>query len=166
MGAIRILIPVKLFIGVLVSDTGLLAGVESRLIESYGPLDHSSPVLQFKFTRYYEHEMGTAVHRIFFSFERLIEADHLSEIKRQTNRIEQEMAPLLKAVKRPVNLDPGYMEQAKVILASTKNFSHRSFCFDSSGHLRLLSFTRLCATSYSQHPHPNHPLQANPPPQH
>ena len=37
------------------------------------------------------------------------------------------MAPLLEAVKRPVNLDPGYLEQAKVILTSTKNFYHRIY---------------------------------------
>jgi len=127
MGTIRNLVPVKLFIGVLVSDTGLIPEVENRLIDSYGPVDHRSPVLQFNFTNYYEPEMGRAVHRVFFSFERLIEADHLCEIKRQTNRIEQEMAPLLKTVKRPVNLDPGYLEQAKIILASTKNFYHRIY---------------------------------------
>ena len=60
-------------------------------------------------------------------FERLIEADRLPEIKRQTNQLEEELAPLLQSVKRPVNLDPGYIEQAKVILASTKNFYHRIY---------------------------------------
>ena len=37
------------------------------------------------------------------------------------------MTNLLPAVKRPVNLDPGYIEHAKVILASTKNFYHRIY---------------------------------------
>lgn len=69
--------------------------------------------------------MGDTIDRMFLSFERLIEADQLPEIKRQTNQLEQEMAPLLPIVKRPVNLDPGYIEHAKVILASTKNFYHR-----------------------------------------
>jgi len=68
---------------------------------------------------------------VFFSFERLIEADQLLEIKRQTNVFEDEFAPLLRTsstnVKRPVNLDSGYIEQAKVILASTKNFYHRIY---------------------------------------
>ena len=31
------------------------------------------------------------------------------------------------SVTRPVNLDPGYIEHAKVILASTKNFYHRMY---------------------------------------
>jgi hypothetical protein len=51
----------------------------------------------------------------------------LAEIKRQTNRLEEEMRPLFEAAKRPVNLDPGYIEHAKVILASSKNFYHRIY---------------------------------------
>ncbi len=71
--------------------------------------------------------MGDTIDRMFLSFERLIEADQLPEIKRQTNQLEQEIAALLPIVKRPANLDPGYIEHAKVILASTKNFYHRIY---------------------------------------
>jgi hypothetical protein len=127
MGAIRQFTPVKLFIGVLVSHTKLLADVEQRLIALYGPIDHRSPVIPFDFTDYYEPEMGDIIDRAFFSFERLIEADQLPEIKRQSNELEDSLAPLLTRVKRPINLDPGYIEQAKVILASTKNFYHRIY---------------------------------------
>ena len=46
-------------------------------------------------------------------------------------RLRDEFALLLKTsnttVKRPANLDPGYIEQAKVVLASTKNFYHRIY---------------------------------------
>ncbi|PYR88554.1 MAG: DUF4416 domain-containing protein [Acidobacteria bacterium] len=125
MGAIRQFNPVKLFIGVLVSHSKLISEVEKRLLAAYGPIDHRSPLIPFDFTDYYEAEMGDIIDRVFFSFERLIEADHLPEIKRETNRLEKELAALFSSVKRPVNLDPGYMEQAKVILASTKNFYHR-----------------------------------------
>jgi hypothetical protein len=125
MGTIRSFNPVKLFIGILLSERKLLPPVEARLIEAYGPVDHRSPVIPFDFTDYYEADMGDLIDRVFFSFERLIEADQLQEIKRQTNQLEDEMAPLLPTVKRPVNLDPGYIEQAKVVLASTKNFYHR-----------------------------------------
>jgi hypothetical protein len=131
MGAVRQFSPVKLFIGVLVSDRKFIPAVEERLITVYGAIDHRSDVLPFDFTNYYEAEMGDLIDRIFFSFERLIEADQLPEIKRQTNQLEADLAPILqatgRAVKRPVNLDPGYVEQAKVILASTKNFYHRIY---------------------------------------
>ena len=128
MGVIRSFNPVKLFVGVLVSHSKLIPDVENRLAAAYGPIDHKSDVIQFDhFTDYYKAEMGDLIDRVFFSFERLIEADQLAEIKRQTNRMEEEMTNLLPAVKRPVNLDPGYIEHAKVILASTKNFYHRIY---------------------------------------
>lgn len=130
MGSLHSYNPVKLFVGVLVSDPAILAPVERRLTESYGPVDHRSPIIPFDFTGYYVAEMGGHIDRVFFSFERLIEADRLPQFKRQTNKLEEEMAPLLPSVKRPVNLDPGYIEQAKVILASTKNFYHRIYLGD------------------------------------
>ena len=131
MGSIQSFNPVKLFIGVLLSDRKLIDPLEKRLVNAYGPVDHRSAVIPFDFTDYYEAGMGGLIDRLFFSFERLIEADRLPEIKRQTNQIEDEVAPLLSVagptVKRPLNLDPGYIEQAKVILASTKNFYHRIY---------------------------------------
>lgn len=127
MGAIRSFNPVKLFAGVLVSHPKLLPEIENRLTAAYGPIDHRSDVIPFDFTHYYEKEMGDIIDRAFFSFERLIEADQLAGVKKQTNRLEDEMAPLFTTVKRPVNLDPGYIEHAKVILASTKNFYHRIY---------------------------------------
>jgi hypothetical protein len=127
MAATRQFNSVKLFIGVLVSHAKLISELEPRLVAVYGPIDHRSPVIPFDFTDYYEAEMGDVLDRIFFSFERLIEADQLPEIKKQTNHLEEEIAPLYQRVKRPVNLDPGYIEQAKVILASSKNFYHRIY---------------------------------------
>ena len=119
--------PVKLFAAVLVSDPKLVQEVESRLAEEYGPIDHRSPTLPFDFTDYYEREMGDVLDRVLFSFGNLVEADRLPEIKRRTNKIEDELKPLLTSVSRPVNIDPGYIEHAKVILASTKNFYHRMY---------------------------------------
>src|SRR5437588_10904534 len=113
MAVIRQFNSVKLFIGALVSHSKLIPEVEQRLLAAYGPIDHRSPVIPFDFTDYYETEMGDIIDRVFFSFERLIEADQLPEIKRQTNLFEEELTPLFSAVKRPVNLDPGYLEQAK-----------------------------------------------------
>ena len=127
MAAIRQFNPVKLFIGVLVSHAKLIPAVEQRLSDTFGRVDHRSAVIPFDFTDYYAPEMGDIIDRVFFSFEGLIEADRLPEIKRQTNQLEDELAPLFESVKRPVNLDPGYIEQAKVILASTKNFYHRIY---------------------------------------
>ena len=51
-------------------------------------------------------------------------------MKLETNRIETELAAVSKWVIRPVNLDPGYIEQSKVILFSTKNFYHRAYIWE------------------------------------
>lgn len=127
MGSIRVFNPVKLFVGVLVADSNLIADVESQLSSTYGPADHRSPTLPFSFTDYYRHETGDQILRVFFSFERLIDAAQLPEIKRHTNTLEETFAAGSTTVKRPVNLDPGYIEHAKVVLASTKNFYHRMY---------------------------------------
>jgi hypothetical protein len=127
MGALHAFNPVKLFIGILVSDTRHLKEVEERLTIQYGPIDHHSPIIPFDFTDYYAREMGDFIERVFFSFEQLIDAAQLPAIKTWTNRLEEEIASTTTSVKRPVNLDPGYLEHAKVILASTKNFYHRIY---------------------------------------
>ena len=92
MGSIRAFNPVKLFVGVLVSNEELLPDVESQLCSTYGPVDHRSPVLPFTFTDYYRHETGDHILRVFFSFERLIDAGQLPEIKRHTNALEETFA--------------------------------------------------------------------------
>jgi len=120
MGSIRTFNPVKLFVGILVSEEGRLAEVESRLSAEYGVIELRSSIIPFTFTDYYRHETGDRILRTFFAFERLIEADRLPEIKHWTNALEAEFAAAGSAVQRPVNMDPGYLENSKVILASTK----------------------------------------------
>lgn len=130
MGSIRTFNPVKLFIGILVSEAGRLGDVEARLAAEYGAIDLRSPVVPFTFTDYYRHETGDGILRAFFSFERLIEADRLPGVKHWTNALEAEFAAAVGPsgnIKRPVNLDPGYVENSKMILASTKNFYHRMY---------------------------------------
>ena len=127
MGSIREFNPVKLFVGVLVSDPSLISSVEQELNNEYGPVDYRSPLIPFQFTTYYESEMGPNLTRAFFSFEQLIQADQLPAIKQKANTLEESLAPAHPSVKRPVNLDPGYIENAKIILASTKNFYHRIY---------------------------------------
>jgi len=130
MGTIRPFNPVKLFIGLLASETPLIPRLEDRLSSEFGPVDHRSGIIPFRFTSYYEKEMGAHIDRVFFSFERLIEAGRLPEIKCRTNVLEEEFRSESaggSTVQRPVNLDPGYLEHAKVVLASTKNFYHRLY---------------------------------------
>jgi hypothetical protein len=69
--------------------------------------------------------MGSPIYRYFLSFNTLIEAPAIAEIKIKTNELELAFASEWTQVKRPINLDPGYMEQSKIVLASAKNYYHR-----------------------------------------
>lgn len=68
--------------------------------------------------------MGRDLKRKFISFEKLIPPEKLSKIKIFTNKIE---AKLSKNGSRSINIDPGYLNLSKLILASTKDYAHRMY---------------------------------------
>ena len=131
MGTITIPQPVKAIIGVLTPEPGLLPTVYTELTHRLGPIDFASERMPFTSTTYYEREMGQGIQRQFISFERLIDAGTLVEMKLFTNEVEQAFAtkkPDGKA--RRVNLDAGYLCMAKLVLASTKDNAHRIYLRD------------------------------------
>ena len=98
-----------------------------------GPVEFESPSYPFNKTEYYDASMGTGLMRLFFSFKRLADPGPLAEWKHSTNRIEQEIKQQIQAPNkpvRPINLDVGYVSGAKLVLASTKDFSHRIYLRD------------------------------------
>ena len=125
MANIHTPLPVKLFVGVLTSIPGILPEAEVSLAALFGAVDSRSDQFPFDQTRYYDEEMGTPIRRCFLGFEKLIDPSEISRIKVKTNELEFVFAARCPQVQRPVNLDPGYLEQSKIVLASTKNFFHR-----------------------------------------
>ena len=123
--------PAKLIIGILAADeNSLQAGLESTIAQ-FGAKDLTSQVFGFTQTEYYKDQTGDNILRQFVSFDKLIDPGRLSKIKLKTNDIEEKLAnKLALPFPRPVNLDPGMIEPAKLILASTKNFSHRIYIGD------------------------------------
>ena len=69
--------------------------------------------------------MGTPIYRYFLSFADLMEPSAIADAKVKTNEIESALAGEYPNLLRPINLDPGYLEQSKIVLASTKNYYHR-----------------------------------------
>jgi len=108
---------VKLLIGVLFSETKLLNSAEAALTEKFGEIDYRSPIFPFDLTDFYQAEMGENLKRIFYSFAELIDPAEIAEIKHLTNQIEAELCP---AGQRKINLDPGYLDYFKLVLASFK----------------------------------------------
>lgn len=99
-----------------------------RAAGCYGQIALTSQPFEFTETEYYAATMGTGLKKQFFAFERLIDSDALADIKRQTNDWEAEYAALKRHPEpRPLNLDPGYITPAKLVLASTKDHAHRIY---------------------------------------
>jgi hypothetical protein len=120
--------PVKLVVGILACDENALEKAVDMLKAKYGRCDFESPVWPFTNTKYYANETGTAIVKKYIAFEKLIQPDKIADIKLKTNKMEEKLAKSLgSSLSRPVNLDPGYIEPSKLVLASTKNFSHRIY---------------------------------------
>ena len=119
-------LPVKLFIGMLAADPGLFDQCAVLLAGHYGPVESESPVWGWYASDYYREEMGAVLFRKFISFQRLVDPDVLPSVKLRTNSMEASLAvPGEPPGRRRINLDPGYVTEAKVVLASTKDYSHR-----------------------------------------
>ncbi len=101
--------------------------VKELLTDRFGAVQFQMTPFLFEFTRYYDDEMGTHLKKTIFSFARLIAPERVIEIKHLTNELEAETAD---RGRRSLNYDPGYIEAAKLVLATTKNFDHRLYLGD------------------------------------
>ncbi|RKY25098.1 MAG: DUF4416 domain-containing protein [Planctomycetota bacterium] len=120
--------PVKLLIGILAADEPALAAAIKMINARIGKCDLISDVWPFDKTDYYKNEIGENILRQFVSVKKLIAPGNLAKIKHKTNKLEQKLAKQLgPALPRPVNLDPGVIEPSKLVLATTKNYSHRIY---------------------------------------
>ena len=141
---------VKLICGMISARKDLFDEAMSLLVQAFGDADGASEIMAFDFTHYYDDQMGRPLWRQFASFERLVSPDVLVEAKLTANAIERQFAarmanlsvgdlsaaqlaalsgksPPAPAPARPINLDPGYVEASKLVLASMKNFAHRLY---------------------------------------
>lgn len=124
MGKIKKYPPVKLIIGLIFKEEIDFFKARPRLEKYFGKMDFESPALSFTYTDYYEKEFGQGLKRKFISFAKLVYAQSLPKIKIITNSIE---VKLTKGGLRQINIDPGYLDLAKLILASTKDYRHRIY---------------------------------------
>ncbi|HEX9019930.1 MAG TPA: DUF4416 family protein [Nitrospirota bacterium] len=128
MGTIQSPTPVKLFFGMLSPEPSLFARCADILCREYGPLDFESGVWPWEKTGYYRAEMGAGLLRKFIFCERLIDPSQLPAVKIFTNAVEKEFTTAGSGPpRRRINIDPGYVTEAKVVLATTKDFSHRIY---------------------------------------
>jgi len=114
---------VKLIVG-LIAKEEYLKQAETYLKRHFSSIDFESKVLTFNYTDYYKQEFGSSLSRKFISFANLIKADDLAKIKVFTNKLEKKLSG---SGRRKVNIDPGYIDESKLVLATHKDFSHRIY---------------------------------------
>lgn len=125
----RVRLPKKalLFASTLFSNEDYYAEALQSLQRIFGEAAMESPPTIWNYTDYYKKEIGEPIYRRFIFFKKLIGEDSLSIIKLTTNEVEKNLST---AGKRNINIDPGYLTPAKIVLASTKDYSHRIYLKD------------------------------------
>lgn len=123
---------VKLICGMITARPALFDEAAAALTRHFGPIDLVSDVLAFDLTHYYDRQMGSPLFRRFASFAEPVRPDVLASAKLKTNEIEADFARRFGSAtaggaERPINLDPGCVAAAKLVLASMKDFSHRIY---------------------------------------
>ena len=116
--------PALLFTGILYSDKSYLSKAKESLLEIFGSTLLETPSVSWDYSEYYKEEIGSPIMRTFIFFKDLINRAEIADIKLRTNDIETSLSI---DGKRKVNLDPGYLTLANVILATTKGYSHRLY---------------------------------------
>ncbi|NWF98089.1 MAG: DUF4416 family protein [Nitrospirae bacterium] len=115
---------VMLFAGFLFNDTSILEKSLELLTKLYGDILFKSQQINWNYSEYYNNELGKNILRQFVFFKNLIDPANIVDIKIQTNKFEE---MFLDNNRRRINIDPGYMSLAKIVLATTKNYSHRIY---------------------------------------
>jgi len=82
-----------------------------------------------EFTNYYDREMAPEITKYFYYLHKLRPIEGAEEWKKWSLSLEENIADQLNH-NRPINVDPGYLTLSKLILFSTKGFSHRIYIRD------------------------------------
>jgi hypothetical protein len=118
---------VKLIVSLFSGESRLLGDAIRALSEKYGNIDFISASVPFDYTDYYTKEFGASLVRRLIAFDRLIRPESLPDVKLWTNTLE---ARLSTDGRRTVNIDPGYIARAHLILVTGKGYSHRPYLRD------------------------------------
>jgi hypothetical protein len=114
---------VKIFCGLIGKDDRMRQ-VLRRLEREFGEIDCETDVRDFDSTDYYAREMGSDLKRKWVAFRPLRERAYLARAKHLSVEVETELSA---GGRRTVNIDPGYVDDAQVVLATTKNYAHRVY---------------------------------------
>ncbi len=121
--------PAKCFMAIMTTVDVYHVQAEEALERAFGPIDAHSDRYDFsRFSAYYDEEMGGPVWKYFVTFSRLLPMDSLVTVKRSVEEVQKHFAVQEKeALRRTVNLDPGYVTGWNLVLSTVKNHAHRLY---------------------------------------
>jgi len=122
MGSVAPSAPVLPVAGVLAASPALLTTAQETLADTVAPIVLASAATAWTQSDYYRSEMGPDIWRQYLAFDALMAPEELADLKALTNRLEERWRG---PTGRRVNLDPGYLDLLRVVLASTKDAAHR-----------------------------------------
>ncbi len=109
-------------------DRAALAWARRQVEQAWGPIAAESDEFEFCETDYYARAMGAPLWLRMWVGQQLFDPACLAERKLQTNLWEAAYCEGgQSSAARPLNLDPGYLSLAKLVLASTKDHLHRIY---------------------------------------
>ena len=120
--------PVLLLVAVTSRHKSAFTWALEKAQQRWGEVELASPIYDFTETSYYAESMGEDLKKQFLTFKKLIDPAMLAETKLTSNLWEDEFRDENDfPEERPINLDPGYITEAKLILATTKDRDHRIY---------------------------------------
>ena len=146
--------PAKLFFALMARSAELFAECEKRIEADYGPIDLRTETFSFDpYTDYYSREFGTGLLKRIVALEKLIQTEDLVDVKIRTNNLEFQLSEPIASpaltnsenANRQINIDPGYLNLSKVVLATTKDQAHRLYIARGIFEEITLSYRRVPA---------------------
>ena len=124
MGAVHNFEKEKMIIGVIYHEKETLDRVMEILVREFGEIEDCSEEFSFsnEFSTYYDDEIGGEGLRRIYSFKELVDPERQADIKTRTNEIEAEFSI---DGNRKINLDPGFINHGRLMLATTKETGFR-----------------------------------------
>jgi hypothetical protein len=147
----------KLIIALMYSNREILRESLSELIKIFGEIEELNAEYDFDFTKYYQEEFRDKLLKRFVCFKEPIKKEDLVDIKMQTNIIENRFRV---NGDRQINIDPGYLDNDCLVMASNKKMSFKSQLSDGIYAHKLLEFKQGKVITFS-HTFPDYNLEEN-----
>ena len=123
-------LPSLRFAAVFGQQTEALDWACERATGEWGQVLLQSADIEFDMTSFYEKSMGDGLKKRLIAFQPLIDPMELVQSKVDSNQWELDyktQGHRQPGADRPVNIDPGYLTEAKVVLMTTKDRDHRLY---------------------------------------